>query len=224
MIRRLLLAACLATLAFSQSKTMTQGTHRMEISLERLDGETWKTIDPNLVLATGDRVRFRFRTNFDGFLYVTNQNSSGNYEQLFPKAETGQDNKIVNGKEYQVPSTSAMFRIAGPAGYETVYWLVTPAKVTDGTLPTVPTGFKSKPITLTPRCDDTVLKARGDCIDHSAGPKLVPRGSDLPQSLSDAAGQTRQDLLFLRQQDKAVISSPEPLTAPVIYEFRLAHR
>ncbi len=225
MMRRLLTGACLAALAFSQSRTMTQGTHRMEILLERLDGQTWRTIDPALVLAQGDRVRFRFRTNFDGFLYVTNQNSSGNYEQLFPRAETGQENRITGGKEYQVPATSAAFRIAGPAGFETVYWLVTPAKVTE-TAPhvVVPPGFKSKPITLTPRCDDAVLKARGDCIDNSAGPKLVPRGSDLPGPLSDAAGQTRRDLLFLRQQDKSVISSPEPLTGPVIYEFRLAHR
>jgi hypothetical protein len=71
-------------LARPQSKSMTQGTHRMELMLERLDGTTWKTIDPALVLAQGDHVRFRFRTNFDGYLYVTNQSTSGKYEQLFP--------------------------------------------------------------------------------------------------------------------------------------------
>jgi hypothetical protein len=30
--------------------------------------------------------------------------------------------------------------------------------------------------------------------------------------------------MFLRQKNTAVISSPEPLTGPIIYEFRLAHR
>ena len=30
--------------------------------------------------------------------------------------------------------------------------------------------------------------------------------------------------MFMRQKDTAVISSPEPLTGPVIYEFRLAHK
>ena len=44
-------------------------------------------------------------------------------------------------------------------------------------------------IKITPRCDDSILKARGDCIDSSAGPKLVPREVDLPQPLADAAGQ-----------------------------------
>ena len=82
---------------------MAQGAHRMEILLERLDGDTWHTIDPGLVLAQGDRVRFRFRTNFDGYLYVMNQSTSGKYEQLFPREETGQDNRIAAGKEYQVP-------------------------------------------------------------------------------------------------------------------------
>ena len=111
---------------------MTEGAHRMELVLERLDGDTWRTIDPGLVLAQGDRVRFKFRTNFDGYLYVMNQSTSGNYEQLFPREETGQDNRIAASREYQVPATSAAFRIAGPAGHEIVYWLVTPARLTDG--------------------------------------------------------------------------------------------
>ena len=128
-----------ATLGSTQSgsvpaattRTMTQGGHRMELVLERLDRDTWRTIDPGLVLAQGDRVRFKFRTNFDGFLYVMNQSTSGTYEQLFPRQETGQDNRISASKEYQVPATSAAFRIAGPAGFETVYWLVTPARLND---------------------------------------------------------------------------------------------
>ena len=47
---------------------------------------------------------------------------------------------------------------------------------------------------------------------------------DLPQNLAEANDQGRRDLLFMRQNDKAVISSPAPLTGPVIYEFRLAHK
>ena len=97
---RLASALCLAAaLAFPQSstlsRTMTEGAHRMELVLERLDRDTWRTIDPGLVLAQGDRVRFKFRTNFDGYLYVMNQSTSGTYEQLFPREETGQDNRIA---------------------------------------------------------------------------------------------------------------------------------
>jgi hypothetical protein len=208
----------------AQSRTVTQGAHRMEIQLERLDGSAWNTIDPGLVLQQGDRVRFRFRTNFDGFLYVMNQSTSGKYEQLFPREETGQDNRVTANKEYQLPSTSTAFRIAGPAGHEVVYWLVSPARLTEG-VPRVgtPSG-EGKPLTLIPRCDDAMLRSRGDCIDTSAGPKLVPRGEQVPDNLSAAAEQGKRDLLFMRQKDTAVIASTEPLTGPVIYEFRLAHR
>lgn len=215
-----------ASTGFPQSRSMTQGPHRMEIILERHDAAGWHTIDPGLVLAQGDQVRFRFRTNFDGYLYVTNQNSSGVYQQLFPRLETGQDNQIIANRDYQVPATSTAFTIAGPAGYETVYWLVTPGRLSDAAprFTPVPSDYKTTPQVLTPRCDDTIWRSRGDCIDHAAGPTLVPRDVELPQTLAQAAGQTDRDLVFSRQKDKAVISSPAPLSGPVIYEFRLAHR
>jgi hypothetical protein len=227
MIRLACALSLAAALAYPQSRTLTEGAHRMELVLERLDRDTWRAIDPGLVLAQGDRVRFKFRTNFDGFLYVMNQSTSGTYEQLFPRDETGQDNRIAASKEYQVPATSAAFRIAGPAGYETVYWLVSPGRLSD-TAPRYPPpspAMKAAPPTLIPRCDDTILKSRGDCIDPSAGPKLVPRGEALPQNLTGPGlGREQRDLLFLRQKDTAVISSPVPLNGPVIYEYRLAHR
>jgi Domain of unknown function (DUF4384) len=215
-----------ASLAFAQSRTMTQGRHRMEIMLERLDGEAWHVIDPGLVLAQGDRVRFRFQTNFGGYLYVTNLNSSGQYQQLFPGAETGEDNHVSAAKEYQVPATSTVFRVAGPPGYETVYWLVSPMRINgEPSRSAPPPNFKPQaPLKLTPRCDDSILRARGDCVDSAAGPKLIPRGAQLPPELSEAAGQSRRDLLFMRQEEKSVISAPEPLSGPVIYEFRVAHR
>ena len=213
MIRRFAPALLISAIAFAQSHTMSAGAHRMEIMLDRLDGETWKAIDPALVLQQGDRVRFRFRSNFDGFLYVTNQSTSGKYDQLFPREETGQDNRITAGTEYQVPATSSVFRIAGPAGYEIVYWLVTPAKLTDGAPAQTPPPQRTSPLKLIPRCDDSVLKARGDCIDNSAGPKLVPRGE-----------QSERDLLVMRSQNTSVISSPTALTGPVTFEFHLAHR
>jgi len=221
---RLASALCVAAALYPQSHTMTEGAHRMELVLERLDKDTWRTIDPGLVLAQGDRVRFKFRTNFDGYLYVMNQSTSGTYEQLFPREETGQDNRISASKEYQVPATSAAFRIAGPAGHEVVYWLVSPARLTDAPSNPRPT-TKPAPPTLIPRCDDAILRARGDCVDSSAGPKLIPRGTQIPANLTaQGATPTQRDLLFMRQKNTAVISSPEPLTGPVIYEFRLAHR
>jgi hypothetical protein len=218
-------AFALAVVAALQGQAMAQGPQRIEIALERLDGSNWTAIDPALVLAQGDRVRFRFHSNFDGYLYVMNQSTSGKYEQLFPREETGQENRIAAGMDYKVTATSAAFRIAGPPGHEVVYWIVTPARLTDAAprFGPPPSTTPAKPIQLMPRCDESVLRARGDCIDSSAGPKLVPRGADVPGNIAQAA-QKPQGVIVLRQKETAVISSPEPLTGPVVYEFRLAHR
>src|SRR5262245_29939580 len=170
MMRRLGVFAMAASSLWAQS-------HRVELVLERLDDNAWRAIDPGRVLDQGDHVRFRFRSNFDGYLYVMNQSTSGKYEQLFPREDTGRENGILASREYMVPATSTAFRITGPAGYEIVYWLVTPSKLTDGGPRTTPAASSPRPApTLIPRCDDTILKARGDCIDSSAGPKLIPRG------------------------------------------------
>jgi hypothetical protein len=53
----------------------------------------------------------------------------------------------------------------------------------------------------------------------------VPRGEALPQNLvAPGVDREQRDLLFLRQKNTAVISSPVPLSGPIIYEYRLAHR
>ena len=212
------------TLPLPGQTNSQQGPYRMEISLERREAGAWHTVDPGLVLEQNDRVRFRFHTNFDGYLYVTNQSTSGKYDQLFPRQETGQDNHIVSGKDYQVPATSVAFKIAGPPGHEVVYWLVSPTKLMDTpSRPTFPNTSPQTPLNLTPRCDDVIMKARGDCVDSSAGLKLIPRDVDLSKDLA-AANAASRELLFVREQNTAVISSQAPLTGPIIYEFQLAHR
>ena len=75
-----------------------------------------------------------------------------------------------------------------------------------------------------PRCDDTIFKARGECVDGSAGAKGVRPEEKLPDNLSGVPGASSGQLMFIRDQDVSVVASPEPLTAPVIYEFRLAHK
>ena len=182
MIPRTALAAALfAALAFSQARPSAQPANRMEITLERLDGDNWHTIDPGLVLEQGDRVRFRFRTNFDGYLYVTNQSTSRQSTSSCSRArKPARTTASPPARNTRCRPPPAAFRIAGPAGHEMVYWLVSPARLTDGAAARlVRQRQKLTPPTLIPRCDDTICASRGDCIDHSAGPKLVPRGDDI---------------------------------------------
>ena len=204
-----------------------QGPYRMEISLERRESGAWHTVDPGLVLEQNDRVRFRFHTNFNGYLYVMNQSTSGTYSKLFPSEETGSENQIRAGKDYVVPATETLFRIAGPPGHEVVYWLVTPeALQTEEKYVPLPPPPKDRqaPSNMTPRCDDALFRARGACIDTSAGPKNVTSRELLPDNLAQVPSGGSSGLMFMRKQNTAVVSSPVPLKGPVIYEFHLAHR
>jgi hypothetical protein len=217
-----------AATAAGQTKKLAQGPNRIELTLERLENKTWQAVDPGLVFDTGDRIRFRFRANFDGYLYVMDQATSGNYETLFPREDTGEQNRIEAGQEYVVPATTqGLFRITGPPGYDILYWLVTPLSL--GAPPKyqpLPPPPKSGPVPprLTPRCDDTIFKARGECVDSSAGPKGVKPAEKLPENLSGVPGAASRELMFIREQNSSVVASPAPIGGPVIYEFRVAHR
>jgi hypothetical protein len=198
---------------------------RMEVTLERQEASAWKTVDPGLVFDSGDRVRFRFRANFDGYLYVMNAGTSGSYSLLFPRDETGRDNRIESSKEYLIPATQAWFRIGGPPGQDVVYWLVSPVTLAGGAAGFLPTPPKAgPPKILLPRCDDSILRARGLCIDSSAGLRGISESEELPENLKGVPRAGSRELIIMSQQASSLISSPVPLTGPVLYEFRLAHR
>ena len=61
-----------------------------------------------------------------------NQGTAGTYELLFPRTDTGSDNRVEAGKEYVVPATEGWFRIGGPAGQDVMYWLVSPVELPRG--------------------------------------------------------------------------------------------
>ena len=50
-------------------------------------------------------MRFRFKSNFKGYLYVINHSTSGTSTLMFPRQDTGSMNQIEAGKEYVVPAT-----------------------------------------------------------------------------------------------------------------------
>jgi len=197
---------------------------RIEITLERKDAKGWTSIEPSLVLASGDVIRFRFKSNFEGYLYVTNLGTSGQYSLLFPREETGTRNIVQASKEYLIPATDAIFRVSGPAGYESVYWLVSPVSL--GHLPDLrpsrPSG--SRPPTLIPRCDDTMFRARGLCLDPEAGARVVGKEDPLPPEIGKLKATTRE-LTIMQERNRSVLSPTSGVTsAPVLYEFRLAHK
>jgi len=218
--------ALIALAATGATPSFGAEPQRIRLTVERADASGWRAMNPATVFAPNERLRFRLTTNFSGFLYVMNQGTAGTYELLFPRTDTGSDNRVEAGKEYVVPATEGWFRVGGPAGQDMMYWLVSPVELPRGyqRLPPPPPHDSGARSSLRPRCDDTVFKARGECVDNSAGVRPVQPGEKLPSNLSGVAGATPRELLFLEEKGGTVLSSKQPLTGPVIYELRLAHR
>lgn len=193
----------LLALAAQAQTTLSSGSYRIEITLERKGAEGWNAIDPGLVLAQDDAVRFRFHTNFPGFLYIRNRGTSGASTLLFPANDTGRQNRIEAGREYAVPAAQGMFRITGPPGHDVTYWMMSAVRMEPGA--ELPSATPDPPPLLIPRCDDSIFRARGSCVDNSAGIKA-------------------RDLDFQREKNRSVISTPAAPKQPVTFEFHVAHR
>ena len=216
---RFLLIAVLAPAA------LLAQTQSMEIVLERSDSGAWKTIEPGLVLKSGDLVRFRFRATFDGYLYVINSGTSGGQSLLFPGDSTGRNNRVEAGREYFVPATGASFQVAGPAGHDVVYWLVSPVPLGGNPAAALAGDHAPGPAkNLIPRCDQSIFRARGLCIDSSAGPRNVPDPAALPGAISSSAPNLQaRELVIVQDKNRSRVSATGKLTGPIVYEFRLAH-
>src|ERR1700733_8731699 len=79
---------------------------RMEILLEKEINGKAVVMEPGHIFESGDRLRFRFTPNFNGTLFVTDRGTSGSYNLLFPKENSGTDDRIETGKTYLLPATA----------------------------------------------------------------------------------------------------------------------
>jgi hypothetical protein len=194
----------------------------VQVSLERQEGSDWKALDPRVVLNAKDRIRFKFETTYAGFLYVYNRGSDGATDRLLPG--DGADNRVEPGKSFTVPA-SGSFVIDGPAGFDITYWIVSPEPLAripmfDDAPATATTG----PSTLIPRCKEGLV-ARGGagsgCLDERAGPQAtVNPGKIVPKAQSTL----RPRSIRLEKDGEARIAAPASKQAPLIYEFRVAHK
>jgi len=219
-----LLASFMGGLAEAQVARPRPKAARIEVTVERSESGTWKSVEPTLVFSSGDLVRFRFKSNFSGYLYVTNYGTSGAAEKLFPRHDTGTANRVLSTQAYTVPTTNTAFRIAGPPGYDSVYWLVSPVKLDGGPMGALPAPPDVKPPVLIPRCDTVTLRARGLCLDPEAGPKPVTDRDTVPDALTPLKGMAARQLTVIQNQNnQSVLSAEEGPAMPLLYEFRLAH-
>lgn len=193
----------------------------VQVSLERKEGSDWKALDPRVVLNPRDRIRFKFETTYAGFLYVYNRGSDGLTERLLPGE--GADNRVEPGKSFTVPAAGS-FVIDGPEGFDVTYWIVSPEPLARIPMfddaPKAATG----PSTLIPRCKEGLIArggSGGGCLDERAGPQATANpGKIVPKAQSTLKARSMR----LEKDGEARIAAPTSKQAPLIYEFRVAHK
>ena len=193
----------------------------VDITLERKKDGKVEAMAAGHVFATGDIIRLKLVSHYDGFLYVMDQGSSGKFSTVFPAMQTGSDNRVQRAKQYLVPAVEdGWFEVGGPAGFDVLYFLLSPTPLT----PPVLSSFAAPgPVSsLRPRCNDEIFRARGDCTDDSAGPAAVAPGQLLPAPLAPLAGSASRDITFTNKNNGTVGVTGES-AAPMLYTFRLAH-
>jgi len=232
-IRVVLLSLCILLSASSSGILLAQSPHT-QITVERQVKGGVQVASPQLVFHSGDLVRFRFKSSFDGYLYVMDQSTSGKYLLLFPAKDAPDANRIDREHEYLIPATrDTWFRVDNPPGYESIYFVIssTPLEKHAATnasqdhvqaLPAAPP--PSAPAELLPRCDDAVFRARGECIDILAGPRAVGKDDALPSQLPVVPAMSPRDITVINKHDSTVVAPASGAGGPLIYQFRLAHR
>lgn len=218
-----LLPLLLASCALAQTAAKPAPKPVLEITVEKKTGNTIEALSAEHVFETGDVIRFRLQSDYTGYLYVMDQGSSGRFTMVFPAADTGSDNHIQKGAQYLVPATGeeGWFAVGGPAGFDVLYFLLSPDSIT----PPAAASFAAPgPVSsLKPRCNDAMFRARGECMDITAGPAPVPAHAALPAPIAPLAGAASRDITVVKKKDSTTVSTSAGDSAPVIYTFRLAH-
>jgi hypothetical protein len=206
----------------------TNSTGLISIRLEQKIGDDSKTVPQNTVFHNGDILRFRLTSRIAGYLYIVDKGTTGQTTTLFPVLTgTGAQNRIEPDQTIVVPAMGdGWFEVSGPSGFDMIYILVSssPILIPPAAEPeTQESQQNTLPANLLPRCNDEIFKARGECIDSSAGAAPLPPDAPVPRELVPFAKSAARDIILTDDGDGVTVKPPPSAKLPRIYTFRLAH-
>ena len=139
-----------ATVAESAAPSAGQNVGFNYRILRRSPGGAAIEVDPDTTFRSGDRIRFAFEPNADGFLYVVQQGSSGRWSVLLPHPQiNGGRNDVARFRPVTIPP-SGWFRFDDTAGTERVFVYLSRERI-----PTLP-GFDG-PVEASASLDPTAM-------------------------------------------------------------------
>ena len=171
---------------------------RTTLELTR-DGQI-STVLPTNEFKSGDRVKLRYTTNADGYVYWLAKMSSGKYAVLFPTPQAGMDNLIKKNAEHTVP-VKGSFRFDDNPGTEHLLMVFAPNKV--------------------PELEKAVAEASGQKgnVDQSATQVASV------EEKNTSKRKTR-DLVFEEENDETVNTKSQvaPKGDPFVASYELVHK
>jgi hypothetical protein len=229
-LQRSLLGILLVLAMAMPMQSQTAGTSVLSIRLEQRKGDAAHAVPQNTVFRNGEILRFRLTSQIEGYLYVIDRGTTGSTSVLFPASGHAGSNRIGAGRGYFVPADGdGWFEVSGPTGFDVLYFLVSatpislPSEGAPGTEAT-PSDAPPPPSNLLPRCDDAIFKARGECVDGSAGVAPLAPDAPVPRELVPLARSASRDIVLTDDGDDTAVQFAPTAKLPIVYTFRLAHR
>ncbi|MGB6686929.1 MAG: DUF4384 domain-containing protein [Terracidiphilus sp.] len=225
------LLVLLATTTHRMASQAANSTGLISIHLEQKQESVIRTVPQNTVFRNGNILRFRLTSRIAGYLYVVDKGTTGETATLFPiSSATEGNNRIEPGQNMVVPANGdGWFEVSGPSGFDTIYLLVSASPIAippaspNGSITEPPQATSPPPPDLLPRCDDQIFKARGECIDASAGVAPLAPDAPVPRELIPLARTAARDIILTDDGDGVTVKAAPTAKLPLIYTFRLAH-
>jgi hypothetical protein len=220
-----LIAALLLTGFFvpasAQQPAPAAQRNKLQLSVECWSRGAWRTVDAQTIFRQRDRIRFRFRASISGYLYILNHSSGGSVSWLFPEPG-GSSNRVDSGREILIPAANGSYAIGGPAGFDTLYWIVRSSPFEQ--VPSVDEKQLDVPSTLISRCPEEDRGKELACIDENAGPRPIRDPQKLQAALGIASSLVARDLTFqTTPQVTEIGTDSDGSSSGIIYQLTIAH-
>lgn len=108
----------LANQSDKDKSKLTVGKPGAKVVIERMRDGKLSFVSPKSKFRSGDKIRLRFATNFDGYIKIINVGSSGKVSLLFPYE--GADDRITPSNDFQVPKGGDWIVFDDTTGTETL--------------------------------------------------------------------------------------------------------
>jgi hypothetical protein len=100
----------------SSNAATPTGMPGTKVVIELLRNGVSSRVSPNEIFRSGDQIRLRLQTNFQGYISLVNVGSSGKIKHLYP--EKGKTREVFPSRDFMVPESGAWIKFDDTPGVE----------------------------------------------------------------------------------------------------------